>query len=143
MEDEGKEWRRRAAAVEEHAKARKRAEEAAAAVAKERGAAAAALQKEMTLDVPTHPTHSGLKPQLVALVEEMYRDGLCVLESGITREQVKGAKRCKIQGKLAETQQLPESEVLTFGTSKNRCTIVPEADRNYDVIASCLELDFL
>ena len=65
MEDEGKEWRRRAAAVEEHAKARKRAEEAAAAVAKERGAAAAALQKEMTLDVPTHPTHSGLKPQLV------------------------------------------------------------------------------
>ena len=93
MEDEGKEWRRRAAAVEEHAKARKRAEEAAAAVAKERGAAAAALQKEMTLDVPTHPTHSGLKPKLVALVEEMYRDGLCVLESGITREQVKGAKR--------------------------------------------------
>ena len=83
MEDEGKEWRRNAAAVEEHAEARRRAEETAAMVAKERGMAAASLQKEMTLDVSQHPAHSGLKPKMVALVEEMYRDGLCVLESGI------------------------------------------------------------
>ena len=78
MEELGKEWRWPAAALERNEAARAAAAAAAAAVAAERAAAAAALSKEVDV------APSGLLP----LVEEFYRDGICVLKEGLDALQV-------------------------------------------------------
>ena len=84
MEDEGKEWRRPASAIEALTLARAAAEEAAADVERGRAAAALALQTDMVI--------APCDKKLIPLVEEFYRDGLCLLKEGITPDQVEAAE---------------------------------------------------
>jgi ribosomal protein S12 methylthiotransferase accessory factor YcaO len=83
MEDEGTEWRRPPALVAAAAAARLESEKAAAAVLLEHAQAAESLARDMTPTDPASP--------LMPLVEEFYRDGLAVLEQGISNDQV---ERC-------------------------------------------------
>ena len=78
MEEQGKEWRWPAAAVAANAAARERAEVAAKQVAAERAAVAAAVAAE------ARPRPCEELP----LVEEFYRDGMCVFEKALSEEQV-------------------------------------------------------
>ena len=91
MEDEGTEWRRSPAATEALIASRAAAEKEKEVVAKEQAAAAEELAKEMVVQ-SSHPAAASLSPVELSLVEEMYRDGMCILEQGITEEQVEAAE---------------------------------------------------
>lgn len=81
MEDLGKEWRWPEVAKAANAAARAASEANAASVAEERAAQKASLAADVSL-------RRQLPATQLSLAEEFYRDGVCVLEEGLTAEQV-------------------------------------------------------